>query len=363
MKNIQTQNPLNKNAQEELLNVLSEFAPIGKNGEPKSITKPFPKEITSLLSSQKTKLPEMKEITLQELFNINPIGIQREIKKRLLKNRKYLSDNTAYCMETGRMFQASRLPNGKLDLIDGNTRVGNYYNELERCVEESVPPRFDIPATVTLLIHEQDSVEDAHMLYLTLDNSKASENSKEKVSGAKDLLDIEFKQPYLEKISINGLKDISKKIPGCNIEEIPNPEYGIMKEFLPELKLMDKQTKFDNRVDGMTIAVIVGLLRKFRCSTKTQNEIIDFANKILSPTSDGVIQMPNGERNAVAYIRDEYFQSPSARRFKHHSSTKMALVGFWVHYWGESTDDKMLPSATRKTDEQLKTIGNNFFRS
>jgi hypothetical protein len=350
---------------EALLKQLADSAPIGKDGTPKAVIKPFTKDITQYLSARETKVPEVVEVTIQELFNIAPVAIQRDVHLRKAKNRKYLSDNINYCVETGRMFSPVRYTDGSLELADGNTRVANYYDELVRCVETGEPPRFEIPATVTLVIHDQDSKEDAHMLYLSYDNAAASEKTIERMSGVKDVLGVKFKKPYLDKVNYKqGLKVVSGKIPGITIEKIPNEEYGLLKEFLPELEYLDKYSNFDSKpVGGDDIAIIAGLLRKFRHSPSMKRQIITLANKVFSPKGEGVIVLPNGGRNAVSYLRDEYYNSKPQRRFPHRSSKRSQLLGFWVHYLEESENDKILTSATKKSDDTLQGIGNAFLKS
>lgn len=354
-----------QNEIDKLLKILEESAPIGKAGTPRAVIKPFPKEITQFLSSEKTKVPEIKEITIQELFNISPITIQRGTETRLKKNRKYLSDDVAYCMETGRMFTAVRYPDGSKEIIDGNTRVANYQNELMRCIETGKPPRFEIPATVVLTTHEQNSVEEAMILYLTFDNASASEKPQEKMQGVKDVLGIAFKKDYLEKVNYKtGLKLAASKIPGCNIETIPNEEYGLMKEFRDELEYMDEHSEFDDSpIGGDDIAVLAGMMRKYRKSPIMLEKIMTLANKVFSPNSSGCIVMPNGGKNAASFLRDEYYNTKKHQRFGHRSAYRPELMGFWVHYLNESEGDKIIPRATNKSDGILTDIGNDFLRS
>jgi len=349
----------------KLLKTLEASGPIGKDGTAKSVVKPFPQEIAQFLSSEKTKVPTVEEITLEELFNIAAINIQRDVTKRLGKNRKYLSNDITYCMETGRMFTAVRYPDGTMNLVDGNTRVAAYYNELIRCIETGKPPRFQIPATVVLTIHEQNSVEEGMLLYLTLDNGAASEKPLEKMQGVKDVLGIEFKKDYLDKVNFKtGLKVAASKIPGINIETIPNEEFGLMKEFREELEYMDNHSKFDDSpIGGDDIAVLAAMFRKFRHSRVMKEKIMELANKVFSPNSNGCVVMPNGGKNAAMMLRDEYYCAKKHQRFGHRSAYRAELMGFWVHYLAESEDDKIMPRATSKSDDILKRIGNDFLSS
>ena len=356
--------PAKKN-NDKLLELLAESAPIGKGGTPKSVIKPFPKEITQYFSSQKTKVPTIEEITIEELFNIAAIDIQRGTAKRLGKNRKYLTNDVSYVMETGRMFTAVQYPDGSKDLVDGNTRAMNYYNEIIRCIETGEPPRFEIPATVTLVTHKQNSKEEAMILYLTFDNVNASEKSIDKMEGVKDVLGIKFEKEYMDKVNYKtGLDVASSKMTGVYIEKIPNLEYGLMKEFKPELEYLDEHSNFENSpVGGDDIAVLAAMLRKFRCSHVMKQKIITLANKVFSPDGSGIIIMPNGGKNAAAMLRDEYYNSKATRRFPRRSCSRSALMGFWVHYLNESDNDKILPRATNKNDNMLQDIGNDFLGS
>ena len=341
---------------QNLLNIIEAHAPIGKNGVAKSGTPaPLPDEIRQLLSSQKVVIPEIKEVTIEELFNIPAILCQRDTNKRINKNRKYLADGEHYKMETGRMFVAVRLPNGTMRLIDGNTRVANYHNEFIYCAKKSVPPRFAIPSSVVLTIYDQDTMEDAYSLYNTFDNSNAAENSTEKASGARDMLDINFKNGFLNKNCVNTLKVLANKSQ-IHLEKSPTEEFGVIKEFKPELEYIDAHSKFDAaKIDGAIVGNIVGILHKNRFAQGAKKDIMDFFNCVFSPTGEGAIQTPNGEKNAVMHMREEFYLSVKNRRFTHRSSAKTAFFGWFVYYLEQSKGDKIIPKV-KLSDDKLKAI-------
>ena len=349
---------------ERLIKELHAGAPLGKKGKIKKVIKPFSKEITQYLSGRPTKVPEIKEITIQELFNIPTISIQREVIDRLAKNRKYLADPTHFCMETGRVFTAARYPDGSMDIIDGNTRIYNYYMELLRCIEKGETPRFEIPATVTLVIHDVESKEEGKLLYNTFDNKNAVETPLDKMKGAKDELELNFKKPYVSRVNFKqGLKIFASNIPGVNIEHIPTEEYGLLKEFTPELEFMDEHSDFDSYANGDDIATIAGMLRKVRGVPSMQNRIIKFANYVFSASGEGVIANPNGSKNAVWFLRDEYTKKKHERRFGHRSSKRYEVLGMWAQYFDDWQDGKDLYSATKLSDELLKQKAKAFLTS
>jgi hypothetical protein len=354
---------MKKNA-DKLLKTLKANGPVGKRGKVQEVIKPWPTEITELLSSQATKVPTIQEITLPELFNIRTIAIQRDVKRRLKKNFKYLTDDVKYCAETGRIFSAVRLPNGELWLIDGNTRRQNYYEELLYCIDKGVPPRIDIPATVTLIVHETDNDEDAIMIYQTYDNANAVETSIDKMSGAVDMLEFNFKNPLLQRANWKtGLVRIAKDM-GNPVGNIPNEEYCAAVEFTPELEYFDEHATFTGKpVGGDDVALVLGFLRKNRHSDREKKFIMDFFNKVWSSDGEGSIVEKNGGKNAIAHLRNEYFTTKPNQRFPHRSSKRPALGGYLIYHYELSYNDEILSSACRKSEAQLKQDYKDYFKS
>ena len=349
-----------------LLEVLRTTKPVGKNGVSKSILPPWPAEINDLLSTEATKVPKIEEVTIQELFNINTVSIQRRVDKARKKaNLKYLKDNASYCPETGRMFAAVELSDGSRWLIDGNTRVANYYDELRYAVKTGDCPRFDIPATVTLLIHYVDNLDDGIQLYYTYDNQNAVERAGHKMTGAIESLPTNFKNKALLKGNYRqGLKVIADTIPGISIKKIPSVEYGIIKEYLPELQYIDKNATFsDKPMGGDDIAIVAGMLRKNRASKREQQNIIDFENCVASQDGEGSIIDEEGRKNGIAHLHNEYFATKPNRRFPHRSSNRKQLLGLHLFYYDAWCEGKMLKNACGLSDDRLMQKANKFLES
>ncbi len=146
---------------------------------------------------------------------------QRDTEKHA-KKAKHLST----LREDHREVLAGRLPTGELIKIDGHTRDYLWHR--------NTPTG---PAELVVRVYECLNINAAMDLYSTVDNPAAVEGATDQVYGALRELNVQFTSPLLSRYQfINALRQATNDAYG--------PKHGmdvnrIVKEWLPELKLLD----------------------------------------------------------------------------------------------------------------------------